>query len=221
MAFTATQASPRAWWNVVPALPAGPSDQAYYALRRVWGDHTIAGARSFDRWGSEDNITPALFQNWAMFADPNAIAPLVQAAGGSVGTMTRARWAYACEEMLDASLRTGHARGFVIPDIVLHFEDEQGIGLVAFEVKKPGIATAAADGYKLATYRDLPSMRKIGRRYGCLLVSERVAERSAAAVGGASPVLIWEQLAQMQSAVARQSGWEDSDNQDENPDIAA
>lgn len=193
----------KTWWNAIPALPIGTSDQAYYALRRVWGDHTIAGTRSFYRWGSEDNITPALFQNWAIFPDPNSIAPLVRAAGGSVGTIKRCRWGYACEETLDVGLRQYHGRDFVIPDIVVKFEDEQGIGLLVFEIKKPGKATDTSDGRKLATYCDLPSMRQITRRFGCLLVSAAVAEKSARSVENAWPVVIWEQVAEIQRMAAR------------------
>src|SRR5689334_19786389 len=86
------------WWHGIPALPADKYDQSYYALRRVWGDHTIFGARSFYRLGSEDHVTPALFQNWTLFPDLSWVAPLVRACGGQAGTVREVRWAYACEE---------------------------------------------------------------------------------------------------------------------------
>lgn len=186
------------WWQCIPALPADRTEQAYHALRRVWGDHTIAGNRSFYRGGTEDHITPALFQSFSIFGELRWVNSLVEAIGGTVGNVTRVRWAYACEELLDAKLQPRHKRNFIIPDIVMMFEDEDGPGLVAFEVKKPGAATTAADGVKLSTYTDLPSMRSIERRYGCLLVNDQVAEKSRAATDSVWPVFSWEQLGRLQ-----------------------
>src|ERR1700681_2655764 len=82
------------WWHGIAALPADRQDHAYHALRRVWGDHTIAGVRSFYRVGTEDHVTSALFQNWALFPDTSWVAALVRAAGGTVGSVSRVRWAY-------------------------------------------------------------------------------------------------------------------------------
>ncbi|SRR6266446_556885 len=191
------------WWHGIAALPPNSQDHTYHALRRVWGDHTMAGGRSFYQVGSEDHVTAALFQNWALFPDPDWVTKFISAAGGSAGKVKRVRWAYACEEVLDGQLQPFHKRNFVIPDILLLFEDEHGLGLIGFEVKKPGKATEVPDDRKLATYIDLPSTRRITRRYGCLLVSDQVAELSRRTCHGNWPVLTWEQLGNLQIEAAR------------------
>lgn len=187
------------WWQTIPALPTAPSSQAYFALRRVWGDHTIAGARSFYRLGSEDNLTPALFQIWAIFDCHSWLPDLVSHCGGKVlGAVTHVQWAYACEEVLDHRLRPDHGRDFVTPDIMLRWEDEAGEGILVFEVKKPGTAVEAKDYRKIATYCDLPSTRSIGRRLGCFLLGESAARRTNHVSNSEFPILTWEQLADMQ-----------------------
>jgi len=190
------------WWHSIAALPETRNDHAYYALRRVWGDHTITGARSFYRVGSEDNVSSALFQNWALFSNMSWVTSLARATGSSVGTVKKVRWAYECEERLDAKLRPHHGRDFVIADIMLEYEDEHGPGLIAFEAKAPGKIADTKDDRKLHTYIDLPSTRQIGRRQGCLLVSERAALKSSHACNGNWPVLTWEKLRELQIAAA-------------------
>lgn len=190
------------WWHGVPALPADRQEHSYYALRRVWGDHTMAGARGFYRFGCEDHITATLFHNWTIFPDTSWVAPLVRAAGATVGNVRRVRWAYECNEFLDARLRPFHKRDFIIPDIMMVFEDENGEGLLAFEAKKPDKSTEPADARKVASYIDLPSTRGMARRYGCLLVSERVAEKSLKACGSRWPVLTWERVRELQMQTA-------------------
>lgn len=190
------------WWHGIAALPARRQDHAYHTLRRIWGDHTLAGARGFYRLGSEDHVTPAWFQNWALFPGTDWVSALVQEAGVSVGKVKRVRWAYACEEVIDARLRPYHKRDFVIPDIILVYEDEYGLGLVVFEVKRPGNFTRAEDDRKLRTYCDLPSTRRIARRHGCILVSERMSEKSSKACNGNWPVLTWERLRELQISAA-------------------
>ena len=101
-------------------------------------------------------------------------------------------------------LRPFHGRDFIIPDIMLLYEDEDGPGLVAFEVKKPGKATEASDARKLTSYIDLPSTRGIARRYGCFLVSEQMAEQTSKACNGNFPVLTWERLCALQMKAARE-----------------
>lgn len=54
------------WWHGIASLPSDRNDQRHDALRRVWADHTMAGARGFYNPASEDHVTLALFQNWAM-----------------------------------------------------------------------------------------------------------------------------------------------------------
>jgi hypothetical protein len=191
----------KVWWHGIPALPAGPQDHAYHALRRVWGDHTMAGNRGFYRVGSEDHITSALFQNWALFPDVSWAQSLLGAAGGTVGTVTRVQWAYECNERLDARLRPFHKSHFIIPDIMLVYEDENGLGLVAFEVKKPGKAAEQSDARKLMSYIDLPSTSRISRRYGCFLVSQGAVQQTRATCAGRPwLVLTWEQLEQLQQS---------------------
>jgi hypothetical protein len=188
------------WWHGIAALPADRSDQNYHALRRVWGDHTMAGNRGFYRTNSEDHITATLFQNWAALPGQNWAICLVRYVGGAVkGSIRRVRWAYECNEFLDAKLQPFHKRNFIIPDIMMVYEDNDGVGLIAFEVKKPGKAVNSLDARKLMSYMDLPSTRSIKRRYGCILVGERMMEKSNRACEGKWPILSWEQLANFQS----------------------
>lgn len=191
------------WWHGLPALPADRQEHSYYALRRVWGDHTMAGVRGFYRLGCEDHTTASLFHTWAIFPDVAWVAKLVRAAGGVAGKVSRARWAYECNEFLDAKLRPYHKRDFIIPDIMMMFEDEYGEGLLAFEVKRPGKAADPQDARKIASYIDLPSTRKIVRRYGCILVSERMAERSRIACNSEWHVITWELVRDLQIETAR------------------
>ncbi|MBL6458337.1 hypothetical protein JMJ55_23640 [Belnapia sp. T6] len=163
----------------------------------------MTGARGFYRWSSEDHITPALFQNWALFPDLTWVAPLVQACGGQAGTVTQASWSYACEELLDAKLLPYHGRNFIIADVLMHFVDENGPGLLALEVKKPGAAAQPADARKLRSYCDLPSTRMIGRRYGCFLVGERHVAATLEATGHEWHVVSWEHLRGLQAEVAK------------------
>lgn len=192
----------KTWWHGVAALPSGRSDPAYFALRRVWGDHTIAGARGFYRRTSEDHLTVALFHNWALFPDVSWVASLVRACGGQAGTVTRANWAYACEEQLDSRLQPHHGRNFIIPDIFLHFVDEHGPALLAFEVKRPGTAAKPDDARKLRSYVDLPSTRGIARRFGCFLVGGRHVAATREGAQHAFPVLSWEELRALQVEAA-------------------
>ncbi|MCY4588755.1 MAG: hypothetical protein OXB98_22250 [Bryobacterales bacterium] len=184
----------KVWWHGVAALPEGPQDHAYYALRRVWADHTMAGPRGFYRPRSEDHLTPALFQNFALFSDFDWLHEILGIVGGEAGKVARVRWAYLCEERLDAKLQRSHGRNFIIPDILVFWEDDQGEGLIGFEVKRHGGAADAKDSRKLESYVDLPSTRGIDRRYGCLLVCDRQATRSLDATNKRWPVLTWERV---------------------------
>jgi hypothetical protein len=174
----------------------------YFALRRVWGDHTMAAGRGFYRRSSEDHITVALFHNWALFPDLTWVAPLVRACGGQVGTVSQASWSYACEEVLDTTLQPYHGRNFIIADVMLHFVDENGPGLLALEVKKPGGAAQPSDARKLRSYCDLPSTRNIGRRYGCFLVGERHVAATRTASENDWHVMSWERLYALQVEAA-------------------
>jgi hypothetical protein len=202
MDMTASSRQIISWWHGIAALPVDHQDHAYHALRRVWGDHTIAGTRGFHRPTTEDHIVPALFQHWALFPDVNWAVLLLREINITIGAIRRVRWAYACEEVLDSRLRPTRGRDFVIPDIVLAYEDDAGIGVLVFEAKAPGKAAAAIDDLKLATNIALPSMRKLARRNGCLLVSARQAEKSRHACRENWPVLTWERLGQLQVQAA-------------------
>ena len=179
-------------------LPADQHDHAYHALRRVWGDHTMSSARGFYRTGTEDHITSTLFHQWALFPEPNWVAALVGTIGGEAGTVQRVRWAYECNETLDASLRPFHGRDFIIPDIILCYEDEAGPAIVACEVKKPGKAAKLSDARKLESYVNLASVRRFTRRYCCFIVSEQCAEKTRQASSKRFPVLTWERLRELQ-----------------------
>ncbi len=192
------------WWHAIAALPPSRENHAYHALRRVWGDHTISGPRSFYKIGTEDNLTPALFQNWAVFPDSMWVAPFLSLLGCDIGHVKRVRWAYACEEELDERRRRYHGRNFVTPDIILHFEDEKGLGLVAFEVKKPGGVPDNKDVVKLESYCNLPSTRRIGRRYGCFLVSETKKDLAQKIGDSTFPVITWEEMGKKQVAAVRE-----------------
>lgn len=181
-----------AWWQGVAALPLDCSEQAYFVLRRIWADQTIntpTGARSFYRRGTEDHVTPALWQNWYLFEDPNAMAPFLRTAGARVGELKRVQWAYACEEL------TGVGRSFVTPDIIVHYEDEKGPGILAIEAKRHGQYAKREDRLKLDQYCKLPSMRGISRRHGCFLVSEKAKEATRTNTDDHYPVVTWEELA--------------------------
>jgi hypothetical protein len=181
------------WWKLIPALPSSASSQEYHALRRVWGDHTISGARSFYRWGTEDNLTPALFQTWRAFERPAVLEPLLAACGLEPSNVSRVQWAYACEEEIVSGLHTGVRGRFVIPDIVLYFEDDRGPGVLAFEVKRPGKAAEARDSEKLEAYTRLSSISKFRRVAGCFIVSEKAAAATKMIAGG-RPVVTWQEL---------------------------
>ena len=162
------------WWHGVPALPTSSECHEYYALRRVWGDHTMAGARGFYNPRSEDHATVNLFQTFAAFSSLAWADGLLREVGLKTRQVTRARFAFACEELIDSTLRHRHGRDFVIADIMLHYENACGEGLLAFEVKKPGgPMPTVQDLTKAETYANLPSTRAIAARTACFLVDDR------------------------------------------------
>jgi len=186
------------WWHGIPALPAARDEQSYFALRRIWADQTIntsGGARSFYRWNTEDYLTPALWQTWAVFDDRSMLTSFLRSTGAQVGTLSRVRWAYACEEMPTTGPK-------IIPDIMLAYEDERGEGLIALEVKKPGIAAKAEDARKLEQYCRLPSTRALTRRHGCFLVSASAAPITRRNTNDSHSVVTWEELAEAQAEAA-------------------
>jgi hypothetical protein len=194
----------RAWWHGIAALPADRTDRMYFTLRRVWGDHTLTGGSRFYRWSSESHITAALFQNWALFPDLTWVAPLVRACGGQAGNVTQASWAYACEELLDIKLLLCFRSRYIIPDVMLYFIDENGPGLLALEVKKPNVVAKPKDARKLWGYCDLPSTRRIGRRYGCFLVGEGQVAATLEAAEQEWHAISWERLRELQVQIAEE-----------------
>ncbi len=194
----------RFWWQVTPALPLSPNSREYHVLRRLWGDHTRnteTGKRGYYRWGTEDNMTPGLFQIWSVF--PKAIRPLLEAAGIQViGEIRSVSWAYECEEEVKHGRHPGVTGRFVIPDIVIYFEDDDGPGVVAFEVKRPGVKLVKKDVDKLRAYTMLHSMDRIIRRKAIFLLGRdeiEVAESIATDI----PLVTWEKMMEMQLVAAK------------------
>lgn len=188
------------WWQVMPALPFDKDSQEYHALRRVWGDHTINTSkkgRGYYWFGTEDNLTPALFQNWAISDDPERMRSLLELCGATVSRIRSVRWAYSCEEELASGRPEGIKGRFVIPDIILHVEDEHGSLVVAFEVKKPGVVPSEKDLAKLSCYRDLPRLRSVQRRHAAFIVGHESASPTREAFGG-MPALTWHDLMELQ-----------------------
>lgn len=189
------------WWHGVPALPISREDHDYFALRRVWGDHTMSGNRGFYNPRSEDHLTVSLFQTFAAFTGTGWASRLLSKMGLSVPDVSRVRFAYACEELLDSRLAHKHGRNLIIPDLILHWESAEGLGLVAFEVKKPGGAMPnTKDMTKLESYADLPSMRHIPTRVGCFLVDK--AHVPALRTAGATAIS-WDDVLEVQLEALR------------------
>lgn len=114
------------------------------------------------------------------------------------------RFAFACEEVLDESLRGRHGRNFVIADIMLAWRGASS-GLVAFEVKRPGgNMPSAQDVTKLETYTLLPSARALADRRGVFLVDDA---HVAALRRGGHLALGWSKLhAAFLAALAKEPG---------------
>ncbi len=184
------------WWQGVPALPLSRQDHDYEVLRRVWDDHTMSGSRGFYNPRSEDHLTVSLFHGFAALSRLGWACRLLARLGIEASVITRARFAYACEEVLDAALASRHGRNFIIPDIVLCWEDDAGRGLLAFEVKKPGgPGPAEQDFVKLRSYADLPSMRHIPRRHSAFVLDRKHVDN--ARLSGAL-ALSWDDVLELQ-----------------------
>ncbi|MEY8118447.1 hypothetical protein AB9F26_09295 [Falsihalocynthiibacter sp. BN13B15] len=191
------------WWQVTPVLPPSKTSRDYHILRRLWGDHTMntaRGGRGYYHWGTEDNMTPGLFQIWSMF--PGAMRPLIEATGMRVvGEITFITWAYACEEAVERGHHPGVNGRFLIPDIVIYFEDGDGPGIVSFEVKRPGVKPVEKDADKLRAYTMLRSMDRYIRRKAIFLLSDDMTE-VAKNIAPDLPAVTWENMMRMQIAGA-------------------
>ena len=160
------------WWHYAGALPLGPKDHSYYVLRRIWADHTMQPPRGYWSRRSEDYLTTVLFQPLACLHDSQWLDMLLTTTGLPSVHPVETRFAFSCEELLDAPLLGRHGRNFVIADIMLAWRRDV-TGLVAFEVKKPGgVMPSAKDVTKLETYTMLPSTRGLQNREGIFLVDD-------------------------------------------------
>jgi hypothetical protein len=125
----------KSWWHLVGSLPVDRNDHAYYALRRIWADHTMTDGRGFWNERSEDHLTVVLFQPLACLSDCGWLDDLLIAADRPPVSAREIQFAFAAEEILDESLRPRHGRNFVIADIMLAWRGDSS-GMIAFEVKK-------------------------------------------------------------------------------------
>ena len=158
----------------------------------------MSGARGFYNPRSEDHATVALFQTFDAFSSPRWVDDLLCEIGLGPRQVQRARFAYACEEVIDSSLRHRHGRDFVIADIMLNYHGADGQGLLAFEIKKPGgPMPTVQDLTKAETYADLPSTRAIVERTACFLVDDR---HVPALLRAGHRALGWGQLQAIQQA---------------------
>jgi hypothetical protein len=163
---------------------------------------------------SEDYLTLVLFQPFACLSGGSWLDGLLQAAGSKPVQAQETRFAFACEEVLDETLRGRHGRNFVIADIMLTWRGVSS-GLVAFEVKRPGgTMPSAQDVTKLETYTLLPSARALADRRGVFLVDDA---HVAALRRGGHLALGWSKLhAAFLAALANEPG-----SPDELAEIAA
>lgn len=197
------------WWTCLPALPPSNLTQSYRALRRLWHDHTmntfrqrsdglwLVNGRGYYTEGTEDNLTPALFETFSMLPVAEWVPQLIERAGARVaGSVTRARWSYAFEEP-DAD------RSFRIADIVLTWEDAEGAAVLVIEAKRPGTMPGEKDLPEAAPYLRMPALRHFHRRFYCLLVGsrQRAAVQNLTAQTGS--ILTWDDLLDIQLTASR------------------
>lgn len=191
----------RHWWTVVPALPEGRDTQEAHALRRVWFDHTMntfkeapdgslqPGARGFYTEGTEDHLTPAVFQTWAALGTPQAWLPrLLELFGlAPAGQVEAARWCYFFEEYTADGKRP-------IADIVLAWRDEAGEAVLVIEAKRRGTQLASKDLTDLGRYLRMPSIAAVARRHLGLLVDEADLPTVRLRLLNAWPLTSWQAL---------------------------
>lgn len=196
------------WWTCIPALPRSRSTPAYRALRRVWFDHTMntfkeiapgtwrPNARGFYTEGTEDHITPVLFQNWALFPDHVWVEAFLNAFGIAVaGEVSAARWSTSFEQAYDG-------KKFAIADIAFSWRDNAGEGVLVIEAKAKGGGLGEKDYPDRSPYLKLPSVRAVGRRFFGFLVDQSDAAKIAGIWGDTTPVVTWQTLANLQLTFA-------------------
>ncbi|TDH61263.1 hypothetical protein E2C06_18010 [Dankookia rubra] len=200
----------RHWWTVVPALPAGPDKQKAHALQRVWSDHTmnafrtaadgslLPGNRGFYTEGTEDHLTPAVFQTWAALGPAHAWLPALLALFNITpsGAVETARWCYFFEQYTADGKRP-------IADIVLAWRDGAGEAVLVIEAKRRGARLAVKDLTDLSRYLRMPSIYSVPRRHLGLLVDAADLAGMHVKLAGAWPIASWQALISAQITAAR------------------
>lgn len=194
----------RHWWTVLPALPTGPDTVEAHILRRVWFDHTMntfrkapdgalqPGPRGFHIDGTEDQMTPVLFQSWAALGSPDRWLPGLLGLFGvrAVGQVRRARWAYLFEQ--------GHGARRANADIVLSWEDDAGEAVLVIEAKRRGGKPTAKDFEVPSRYLAMPSIAPFSRRYLGFIVDDADAARIAEALPAGTALTTWQSMMALQ-----------------------
>jgi hypothetical protein len=165
-------------------------------FRRHTDGSWLANARGYYIEGTEDQLTPSLFETFTVLPVAAWVPAIMSRQGVQVaGTVKRARWCYAFED-------PNASRGFRIADIVLCWEDDAGQAILVIEAKRPGTMPGAKDLPDSAPYLEMPSLRKFQRRYYCLLVGD--AQRSAAQQLTQEPqkIITWGDLMSIQISAA-------------------
>lgn len=198
----------RYWWTCIPALPADREDRNYHGLKRVWFDHTMntfktlpdgtikPGSRGFYVEGREDHITPIVFQNWALYPDAEWVEPFLRLFGASpIGDVYRAAWCPSYEASFNGGKR--------IIDVVVSWEDEDGLAAIVIEAKRHRGKLDEKDKDGAGYYLSMPGFASLKRRHFGLLVDERDVTRFRAQLDGDESIATWQELAQLQIDCAR------------------
>lgn len=199
----------RLWWTCLPAIPSSPLSPGYHRLRRVWFDHTMntfkqlsdstwrPNARGFYTEGTEDHVTPILFETFSVLPETLWVPALLSRMGISVdGSIKRANWCYSFEQAYEG-------RKFCIADIVLAWEDNAGQAVLVIEAKMPGVGLTSKDLPTTAPYLKMSSICSIKRRHYRLLIDERDRLNTESLMPAGAPNLTWQDLASVQIAAAQ------------------
>lgn len=193
------------WWTFVPVLPLDRNDINYHVLRRQWADHTmncigegpggwrLKSGRGFYVEGREDHVTPVLFHIWAAIPNPSWVGSLLALLNIPHSTVRRVRWSYSWEQRRDGAARPD------ITDIVLCWEDDDGLAVLVVEAKRPGGSLSDKDREDGQKYLEMPSIRPFGRKYVAFLVDGHDLEAVRAAIPAGVPVLSWQEMGGLQA----------------------
>jgi hypothetical protein len=203
----------RYWWTTLLALPESATSPAYHALRRVWADSTIntvvetpAGQmstkrnRGLCREDSEDHLMVVLFENWAAMPSCGWVREFLTECGVAVsGSVRSVGWSY--EYTQD---RPKKVPAKLTADIVVHWTDDAGRGVIVIETKKPGnLVWGDKDIPSGKVYCDLPGFEGIERRHSCLLIGAADKEAMKSSLVG-EPVITWELLGSLQGRAIKE-----------------